>query len=190
MTRPLPYRATLLPHPSTPSADIDSFHVDIDVRDPGRLSLRYRLRGAIDRIRVPSPAAPVRTDELWRHTCCELFLGAPGDHGYVECNFAPSGAWAVYAFDGYREGMRPQPMGAPAIAMTASTETLDVAVSIDLPLPLPADLGITAVIESLDGVISYWALAHPSARPDFHHRGGHVLRLGHDGAAVPSETSA
>jgi hypothetical protein len=190
MTRPLPFRATLLPHPSTPCADIASFHVDIDDREPASLSLRYRVTGAIDRIRLPAPAAPVRTDDLWRHTCLELFVAAPSGDAYVECNFAPSGAWAAYAFDDYREGMQPQPMAVPAIATTASAETLDVDVSVDLPFPLPANLGITAVIESLDGAISYWALAHPASRPDFHHRGGRVLRLGRDGVVPPSETSA
>lgn len=190
MTRPLPFRTTLLPHPSTPCADIASFHVDIDVRDLASLSLRYLIAGATDRIRLPAPAAPVRTDELWRHTCLELFVAAPSGEAYVECNFAPSGAWAAYAFDRYRAGMRPQPMVAPTIATTASTGTLDVTVSVDLPFALPTDLGVTAVIETLDGAISYWALAHPISRPDFHHRGGLALRLGQDGASLPSETSA
>lgn len=194
MTRPPAFRATLLPHPSTPCADIASFHVEIDVRSSAVLALRYRLAGAIDRLRMPTQAAPVRTDELWRHTCLELFVGTPGGDGYVECNFAPSGAWAAYAFDVYRAGMRPEPLDAPAIVATASTTTFDVDVSVALPFTLPADggvpLGITAVIETLDGAISYWALAHPAGRPDFHHRGGLVLRLGRDDVTHPSGTSA
>jgi len=194
MTRSPAFRATLWPHPSTPCADLTSFDVDIDASDPDRLSLHYRLVGAIRRIRIPAPAAPVRTEGLWRHTCLELFLGAPAGDAYVECNFAPSGAWAAYNFEGYRAGLRPHPMAAPTIAMTASMATLDVDVSVPWPLPWPPDRaapsGITAVIESIDGVISYWALAHPVDHPDFHHRGGLVLRLGRDGVRLPSETSA
>jgi len=194
MTRSPAFRAALHPHPSSPGIDIASFDVEIDIVDSASLALRYRLTGAIDRIRVPAPTAPLRTDHLWRHTCLELFVGGPEGDAYVECNFAPSGAWAAYAFDGYRDGMRPYAMPVPAIATTASTANLDVDVSIALPFALQADrrvpLGITAVIESLDGVVSYWALAHPADRPDFHHRDGRVLRLGRDGVAHPSETSA
>ena len=33
-------------------------------------------------------------------------------------------------------------------------------------------LGLSAVIELDDGRLFYWALSHPSARPDFHDRRG------------------
>ena len=174
--------------------EIASFDVEIDVHDPACLSLRYRLTGAIDRIRLPAPAAPVRTDDLWRRTCLELFVGAPEGNAYLEYNFAPSGAWAAYAFDGYREGMRLHPMAAPVIETSASTTTLIVEASVALPFALSTvgsvPMGVTAVIDSMDGVLSYWALAHPADRPDFHHRGGRGLRLGRGGITHPSETSA
>ena len=35
------------------------------------------------------------------------------------------------------------------------------------------DLRLTAT----DGTLSYWALGHPAARPDFHDRRGFLLRL-------------
>ena len=38
-------------------------------------------------------------------------------------------------------------------------------------------LGLTAVIESTDGSLSYWALAHPRGVPDFHARAGWTARL-------------
>ena len=30
-------------------------------------------------------------------------------------------------------------------------------------------IGLSAVIETTDGALSYWALAHPAEKPDFHH---------------------
>jgi hypothetical protein len=33
------------------------------------------------------------------------------------------------------------------------------------------------VIEEGDGVLSYWALRHPAARPDFHHPEGFALEI-------------
>ncbi|NMF90687.1 hypothetical protein GPA26_19635, partial [Aromatoleum petrolei] len=52
--------------------------------------------------------------------------------------------------------------------------TLDAAA---LPQGSPLELGLTAVVETLDGTLSYWALRHPSARPDFHLRDAFTLPL-------------
>jgi ABC-type uncharacterized transport system permease subunit len=38
-------------------------------------------------------------------------------------------------------------------------------------------LALSVVVEHEDGVLSYWALAHPAAKPDFHHRDAFVLEL-------------
>ena len=38
-------------------------------------------------------------------------------------------------------------------------------------------LGLSAVIEDADGALSYWALAHPAAKPDFHHREAFTLKI-------------
>ena len=54
---------------------------------------------------------------------------------------------------------------------------------LDLPLPqglsaaVPLQVGITSVIEERSGRLSYWALAHPGAEPDFHRREAFLLRL-------------
>jgi hypothetical protein len=51
----------------------------------------------------------------------------------------------------------------------------------ELPKPAPGQplrVGVAAVIEEADGQLTYWALAHPSAQPDFHHRLGFVLQVG------------
>jgi hypothetical protein len=33
------------------------------------------------------------------------------------------------------------------------------------------------VVEEIDDRLSYWALAHPAERPDFHHPDGFVLQI-------------
>jgi hypothetical protein len=38
-------------------------------------------------------------------------------------------------------------------------------------------VGLTAVMERTDGRTSFWALAHPSPRPDFHDARGFVAHL-------------
>lgn len=175
-------RIALRPHPDTPPAEAISLDVEVARPAAGRLELSYVVTGAIDELRLPTPAAPERADGLWKHTCFEAFARRQ-DGGYYEFNFAPSGQWAAYGFSGYREGMADADVDTPQIEAHAEAGRYEVRVSLQLDrLPgLPADelwtLGLTAVIEDTDGGKSYWALAHPPGRPDFHHRDGFACEL-------------
>lgn len=169
----------LVPHPSTPCAAVQRFEVHFARTPEGELALSYRVEGDISRLRLPNPAVPARRDGLWRHTCFEVFIGIDGSLAYDEFNFAPSSEWAYYRFATYREGMAsPAVARPPTIDLRRKPRTLELAVR--LPLPAPPDssysrLGLTAVIEQEDGGLSYWALAHPPGKPDFHHAAGFVL---------------
>ena len=46
-----------------------------------------------------------------------------------------------------------------------------------LPASAPWDVGLTAVIEEAGGRVSYWALKHAPAGPDFHHADGFTYHL-------------
>lgn len=167
-------RRILTPHPSTPAPGLT---LEVEARRAGdRLSLEYRLGGAVVTVRWPDPAPRVPTDDLWRTTCFEAFVGGSGE-AYAEFNLSPSGAWAAYRFDGCREGMRL--LGIPAPAQVVRHAAEGFALTADIPLPPQFDgpLGLSAVIEGLDGGISYWALAHPSDKPDFHHPDARLLDL-------------
>jgi len=136
-------------------------------------------------LRIPDPRPAEAADELWRHTCCELFVGVAGDTAYREFNCSPSGQWATYRFSAYRrrDACRQNPALPPpriVFAATAAGWTLQA----QLPaaaLPTAAagqiELGVAAVLESADGNMSYWALRHAAAQPDFHKRETFVLRL-------------
>lgn len=148
-----------------------------------RLSLRYRLidpEGLV--LLPPASAAPQRRDELWTTTCFEFFLAEIGAAPYWEVNLAPSSHWNLYRLSGYRQGLTPErAITALPFAVSRRPEGLDLAVSLDLAdLPLagrPLELGITAVLELLDGTILYWALRHPGEQADFHLREGFGLRV-------------
>jgi len=45
-----------------------------------------------------------------------------------------------------------------------------------LPMNARLLLGLAAVIEENDAVMSYWALKHPPGPPDFHRVSGFVLK--------------
>lgn len=165
--------AKLTLHPDGGETPASAVEVHFEREGPV-LWLRFVVWGEVDRIAWPAEAAPDRADELWRHTCFEAFVAS--DEGYVEYNLSPSGRWASYQFDSPRTGMR-------TARETATVEGLDgasdmVALEARIDLPYGADrLGLSAVIEGVDGAISYWALVHPSDKPDFHHPDSFVLDL-------------
>jgi hypothetical protein len=167
----------LVPHPDTPASSVSSIVVDV-ARKGAALALSYRLTGRIADLAIPSPADPARADELWKHTCFEAFVRPEPGEAYLELNFAPSSQWAAYRFDGYRAGMAPAIVAAPRIALRTSADMLDLQVALTLPeLASPSRLALSAVIEQSAGAKSYWALAHPPGRPDFHHTAGFLARL-------------
>jgi hypothetical protein len=170
----------LHPHPDFPAPDGVALSVDWSTSGDQTLTIAYHVTDPGNRIVWPAPAQG-RTDGLWQHTCFEAFVGSADSSAYAEFNLAPSGAWAAYAFDDYRAGMRDLALPEdPRIAGEGGmwTATLDLSAVFGLLGPAPWRLAITAVIEARDGAKSYWSLAHPQGRPDFHHPDCFAARLG------------
>lgn len=142
----------------------------------------YRLRGELAALAIPHRAAPRRVDRLWEHTCFEAFVAPAAGAPYYELNFSPSTEWAAYAFDDYRQGMRPLSLArAPAIAVAATDDELLVTAGIEVAAlagaQWPWRIGLTAVVEDRAGGRAYFALAHPRENPDFHDAAGFVVLL-------------
>ena len=176
-------RRALRVHPEAERGPVTRIEVEIARRRPATLAISYELVGRIQELRIPSPATPARTDGLWRHTCFEAFLRPAQGAGYLEINLSPSGQWAAYRFGGYREGMSPiETLSPPEIEVTVTAQALTLRSVIDLagvPELAAGDwrLGLSAVIEDAAGSISYWALAHPAGKPDFHHADGFACQV-------------
>ncbi len=163
---------SLICHPDTPASAVTEIEVSVERTGSG-LWLRFHAELDLDRLVLPGPASAARTDGLWSTTCFEAFLRPDSDAGYMEINFSPSSQWAAYDFTGYREGMSPAVLAtAPAIGLDASDEHFALEADI-VGLPVQAgskvQLALSAVIEEAGGTKSYWALAHPPGKPDFHH---------------------
>ena len=160
----------LVAHPDFPPRSVRGLEVQW-VETGHALRLRYRVDGH-DALVIPPFAGRGRADELWRTTCFELYLQPAGEPGYVEFNFSPSQRWAAYDFEDYRAGMRERPLSAEPVGEAVSGERLlvqDVLLDTAALPPKPWSVGLSAILEEEDGTISYWALAHPAGRPDFHH---------------------
>jgi hypothetical protein len=168
----------LVPFPG-PRPDID-VRVEI-ARQPGVLRLWYIVTGDLAALQIPAPAAnPARANGLWEHTCCEAFLRGRDDEAYYEFNASPSGHWAAYRFDSYRQGMAYLRPSGLFSSTTQASHSLTVSVEIDLmglSMSPPLRLGICAVIEDRTGGKSYWALRHAIGQPDFHHPDCFALEL-------------
>ena len=176
-------RLELKPHPGakTPAIRIEA---QTSRPEPALLDVRFTLTGAVGLVRLPPPGIGERSDKLWRHTCFEAFVRAPGEAGYVELNFAPSGQWAAYRFSDYRSDKIPADVRPGARAASLEPDgSFELAAAVDLNRELgllddqPWQVGLSAVIEERSGRISHWALAHPPGAPDFHHRDCFVLEL-------------
>lgn len=189
---PLPasrlYTTALISHPSTPTQVVRAIAAHVRWHQEDMLALSYTLIGDHTQLRIPPARPPLRTDNLWRHTCFEAFVAPPGDPAYQEWNFSPSGEWALYHFRDYRERLPlTDDESTPEIDVHQTPEGLTLDARIRLPYRLtaqPLQLALSAVIEDAHGNLSYWALTHPPGKPDFHRRDAFVLEVAplNDGA--------
>lgn len=176
-------RHQLALHPQSRAEAIEKVEIEAALIGSS-LTLRYIATGATPALKVATLSAPNRVDGLWRTTCFEAFVAAEGTDAYYEFNFSPSTEWAAYRFSAYREGMTPAAeTGEPDIQTRLNARRLDLQAQIRLgsltALPRDADfrLAVAAVIEEASGALSYWALAHPPGRADFHHPDGFIFHL-------------
>jgi hypothetical protein len=135
---------------------------------PQGCEAEFRLDGPIPAIVLPPHATPARRDNLWKTTCFEIFWQPLGGTYYREFNLSPSGQWAAYDFDSFREGMRDAPVDAIAIACAHDDAGLVLKASIAAELPDPAQVALNAIVEHPDGGMQFWALAFAPGKPEFH----------------------
>lgn len=184
---PTPWPKTvleLLPHPLQPAAAGRTLKVSVAADPDGDVTLHYYLGGTLEGLHIPAPQTPSAADGLWMHTCFEAFIAVPDEPAYREFNFSPSGQWAIYAFTAYRDR---DPSWTSPLTPTLELAHAEGELSLRVHLPRAAlpphsrtgllEISLSAVMEESDGSLSYWALRHPAARPDFHHRDGYALRL-------------
>jgi len=170
-------------HPDSHGPEAAQIEVEIARSGGDRWLLSYVVTGTIGDIRLPPITDAARRDELWRHTCFEAFVRSRSNAAYYEFNFAPSTQWAAYGFTGYRSGMSPTEISTPAINVEADagrfvlTAVLNPRELPGLSSGFPLQVGLSAVIEDQRGDKSYWALAHPPGKPDFHHSDGFAIEL-------------
>ena len=169
----------LIPHPDTPPVSIRAVQFEPS-GNADEILLTLRVDGS-ENLAIPDGQSSTRTDNLWKTTCFEMFLNPAGTEQYFEFNFSPSSQWAAYVFDSYRHNMRNLclPIEPQVERGIEAGEDFVIEVKLDLT-SIPSGLlrmGLSAVIEELDGTKSYWALAHVPGPPDFHNRDCFIATL-------------
>jgi hypothetical protein len=160
----------LIAHPDHPPVGITGVESRIIGRDANWLRARWRVEGSRQLV-VPPFAGKGRTDDLWQTTCFELYLKPLGGEAYCELNLSPSERWNAYDFDGYRAGMRERPFPHEpecTIRLGSTFAIFDAAIPLAGLPDQDCAMGLSAILEEQGGVKSYWALAHPEGKPDFH----------------------
>lgn len=172
----------LWPHPTTACPDVLALHARVSGASGGAWHLRFELAADLGTLRVPAAdETPGARDQLWRHTCFEAFVGQPDSSSYHEFNFSPAGHWAAWRF-GAERVRHPDAPALPAPRLECNRTDRRLTLDAWLPASALPDgngeclLGLCAVVESANGRLSYWALAHPRAKPDFHDRRGWLAR--------------
>ena len=163
----------LIPHLEAPALAITAIKAQC-WHDAGRWHFRFLIDGAT-RLVLPDPAEPTRADTLWQATCFEAFVGCDGT-AYREYNFAPSGQWAAYAFEGPRQGMLTAD-DQVEVWLEGGDDWIAVEAAVSAEFAPVSPLNLAAVIEEQGGHKSYWALAHAPCPPDFHNRDCFIAHL-------------
>ena len=189
-------RLSLIRHPDTPCPPLTGVEVELARVRPSRLRLRYVLRGSAHQVRTNPPGgdelwkhtcfeAFVRV--AGEEGYVEFNLAPTGEwaawrfSGYREGMEPAAGVDASVV--GFQQRREPMARDERARLQEAGFDTLErfepsfyalqaevsLGPAMSLFLDRPWRLGLSAVVEERNGRISYWALAHPPGKPDFHH---------------------
>ncbi len=191
-------RLSLQRHSDTPCPPLTGIEVELARTRPMKLALRYVLRGAAHDIRMTPPAgsdAPLWMHTCFElfvrvegeEEYLEVNLAPTGEmtawrfRRYREgMEPAPGVATSVLGSSQRRKPMakderaRLREAGFDTLErFEPSFHSLQMEVALDPAMSLflhrPWRLGLSAVVEENNGRMSYWALAHPPGKPDFHH---------------------
>jgi hypothetical protein len=160
----------LVRHGDSADMPVDRVRVGYDFHG-ANWRLDFEVFAEMDKLLVPSLHGLRPGENLWEHSCFELFI-ATSSHHYREFNVAPDGAWAAYDFAGYRSGRRP--VGGDVFSsVKAHAEHNRYRMKCVLSHGAIPDsarhVGLSVILEDKQGGHSFWALEHGPGKPDFHH---------------------
>lgn len=157
-------RILLYPHPQTPCCA----RIKIKIL---KNSWIFKIQTAKkNELALPQGKTQERRDFLWQATCLECFIFDAHSKHYWEYNFAPNGAFALYAFDSYRQKSNEPPCKPPLIFLKKIKNKHFIFKIIPQTLP-PFNhphFHFCVVLKNKKGELFYFAEKHFKEKPDFH----------------------
>ena len=140
----------------------------------------FKIKAPQKWLAIPSQKTRERADFLWQSTCLECFIFDSDSENYVEYNFSPNGAWALYSFDSYRKNAENPQSPPPQIifkktrhfqnARRGAWEFFEIHAIPKFSPPFEnARLHFCAVLKNKNGEFFYFAERHFKESPDFHY---------------------
>jgi hypothetical protein len=168
-----------------PDRQIPHIKISGNVAQEGSvLTIQFSLSGRVEDILFPAwNLQPGRKKELWRATCFEFFLAFPDQPQYWEFNLSPSGDWNAYRMNAYRQVSFQEEGSIESLHLAArkDADCYQLGTTVDLAPILGNQrrtlIGVSSVVQAVDGHETYWALVHPSPQADFHQRESFILSL-------------
>ena len=143
----------------------------------GVLKFAFELEGDLEQILIPSPKGlPARVIGLWESTCFEVFIKNSKNEEYFEFNCSSASNWNIFYFKKPKAGLKEfLEISNLASCSVQNGKSLTVSFWIDTQ-KFPQgfwhegsmNLGLTSVLESKTGGLSYWAIEHLDQKPNFH----------------------
>jgi hypothetical protein len=152
----------------------------------GVLKVAFELTGDLEKVLTSSPQEiPARVIGLWESTCFEMFIKNKNSEEYFEFNCSSANNWNVFYFQKQKAALKEfLPIASLASSSVQNKGSLRVSFWIDLerfPTSFWKDgqmnLGLTTVLESDSGELSYWALRHIDTRANFHMEKSFIYQL-------------
>lgn len=137
---------------------------------------KVNILGPLETLKIKTKSKiPQKKEGIWHSTCFEVFLSSSETVAYTEWNLCPSGDWWVMDFSKYRERIEISGLDTrkPQYQQWSleNPNQLSGQFGINIPQNISSQslkLGLTSILESKNGIKTYWALAHLQKNPDFH----------------------
>lgn len=148
--------------------------------------LTFTITGRANNIKLrPSSLLPQRKEDLWKGSCCEIFIQDTKTKQYIEWNFCFSSDWDASEFLDYRKKNANTFMVKPPSVIKAVNHD-KIMLKTSFPAP-PVNYkhlraGISVILENTEGKLNYWALHHPKPeqKPDFHDDRSFCMTISND----------
>jgi hypothetical protein len=152
----------------------------------GVLKVAFELTGDLEKVLTSSPEEiPSRVIGLWKSTCFEMFIKNKKSEEYFEFNCSTANNWNVFYFPKQKAALKEfLPIANLASSSVQNKDSITVSFWIDL-VKFPTSFwiegemncGLTTVLESDSGELSYWALKHLDTKPNFHMEKSFIYQL-------------